>query len=246
MENNSEFITGWDHYMTLGAYGFAGLAVIILLYHEFRIFQIKDYKEKYDYVNLHEIRYFWYAVITLITAVALYANAVFSKLHFASPQVWFYVRVFITISFAVISYFVFYSLVRIYYPRYVEKRLIKLRNRPRLSPEGNLMRKLSETEEETHLEENQLAEQKEIHSVDYDVWLDEKTGFKKIEKYNAFQHALECPECGYVTLRVYEEEVEKNPTNDEPGLLLKHYRCTYCRHREAKEVVIARLSQNAV
>src|SRR5687767_15811955 len=177
MENNSEFITGWDHYMTLGAYGFAGLAVIILLYHEFRIFQIKDYKEKYDYVNLHEIRYFWYAVIALIGATALYANAISGSTHiFANDTVWFYVRLFITASFAVIAYFVFYSLVRIYYPRYVEKRLMKLRNRPRVSPEGNSMRKLSEQEEETHLEENQWEEQKGVHSVDYDVWLDEKTG----------------------------------------------------------------------
>ena len=246
MENNTELIAGWDKYATYGAYGCAGIAVLILLYHEFRIFQIKDYKAKYDYVNLHEINYFWYAVIALITAVALYANAIFSKMHFASPTMWFYVRVFITISFAVISYFVFYSLVRIYYPRYVEKRLIKLRNKPRLSPEGNLMRKLSEAEEETHLEESQFHEQKQVHSVDYDVWLDEKTGYKKIEKYNAFQHALECPECGYVTMKVHEEEVDQAPTEDEPGILVKHYRCSYCKHREAKEVTIARLSQNTV
>ena len=244
METNTDFIAGWDRYMIMGAYACAGIAVLILLYHEFRIFLIKDYKAKYDYVNLHEIRYFWYAVIALITAVALYVNAIARNLHFASPQIWFYVRAFITASFAVISYFVFYSLIRIYYPRYVEKRLMKLRNRPRVSPAGNIMRKLTETEEETHLEESQLEEQETVHSVDYDVWLDEKTGYKKIEKYHAFEHAIECPECGYVTFRVHEEEIDKKPTEDEPGLLVKHYRCTYCKHREAREVVIARLSQN--
>ena len=245
MENTGEYIQGWDKYMAYGAYGFVTLAILILLYHEFRIFQIKDYKQKYDYVNLHEIRYFWYAVISLITATALYANAISGSTNFfSSDTIWFYVRAFITISFAVIAYFVFYSLVRIYYPRYVEKRLIKLRNRPRLSPEGNAMRKLSEEEEETHLEEGQWEEQKNVHSVDYDVWLDEKTGFKKIEKYNAFEHAIECPECGYVTMRLSEEEVLEKPTNDAPGTLLKHYRCTYCKHREAKEVTVARLSKN--
>jgi hypothetical protein len=36
---------------------------------------------------------------------------------------WFYVRLFITASFGVIAYIIFYSLVRIYYPRQVEKRL---------------------------------------------------------------------------------------------------------------------------
>jgi hypothetical protein len=247
MEQNTEFIRGWDHYMTLGAYGCAGIAVLILLYHEFRIFQIKDYKEKYDYVNLHEINYFWYAIIALIIATALYANAVSSKAHiFANETIWFYVRSFITVSFIVIAYFIFNSLVRIYYPRYVEKRLMKLRNRPRVSPEGNIMRKLREEEEETHLEQSQFEEQKNIHSVDYDVWLDEKTGYKKIEKYNAFQHAIECSECGYVTMRLHEEEVIEAPTNDSPGTLLQHYRCTYCKHREAKEVTVAQLSKNLV
>lgn len=246
MENTPDFIASWDEYLTGGAYLCAGFAVVILLYHEFRIFLIKDYKEKYDYVNLHEINYFWYAVIALISAAALFLNSLASKLNlFASPVTWFYVRVFMTAGFAVISYVLFYSLVRIYYPRYVEKRLMKLRNKPRLSPEGNLMRKLKEAEEEAHLEASQWSEQKEIHSVDYDVWLDEKTGYKKIEKYISYQHAIECSECGYVTMKIAREELAQAPTDESQGILIKHYKCSYCGHREAKEVVVAPLSENA-
>jgi ABC-type Mn2+/Zn2+ transport system permease subunit len=70
---NSE---SWDRIMIFGASAFIIVAVLILLYHEFRIFQIKDYKKKYDYVNLHEIRYFWYAVIAVIFAIALYSNSI--------------------------------------------------------------------------------------------------------------------------------------------------------------------------
>jgi hypothetical protein len=239
-----DFITIWDRYMAVGAYLCTAVAVLILLYHEFRIFQIKDYKQKYDYVNLHEISYFWYAVIALILATALYANSVVAKMNFAERITWFYVRIFITGSFIVVAYFIFYSLVRIYYPRYVEKRLNKLRNKPRISPAGNQMRKLREAEEEAHLEASQFAEQKEIRSVDYDVWLDEKTGFKKIEKYISFHHALECPECGYVTLKIDREELAEEPGADTPGILVKHYKCSYCNHREAREVVVAALSQN--
>jgi hypothetical protein len=246
METTPDFISSWDLYLTYGAFVCAAFAVIILLYHEFRLFQIKDYKEKYDYVNKHEISYFWYAVIAFIGAAALWANTLASKMIFANVVTWFYVRIFMTASFAVITYFLFYSLVRIYYPRYVEKRLDKLRNKPRLSPAGNLMRKLREAEEETHLEVSQYAEQKQIHSVDYDVWLDEKTGFKKIEKYISSEHVIECSECGYVTMKVSREEIEEAPTDDSSGLLLKHYKCSYCGHREAKEVVLAALSANAV
>jgi hypothetical protein len=244
MENTPDFILIWDRYMAVGAYICTIVAVLILLYHEFRIFQIKDYKEKYDYVNLHEISYFWYAIIALIMAVAFYTNSVVSTMIFADVITWFYVRVFMTVSFIVVAYFIFYSLVRIYYPRYVEKRLNKLRNKPRISPAGNEMRKLKEAEEEAHLEASQFAEQKEVQSVDYDVWLDEKTGYKKIEKYISAQHSIECPECGYVTLKIDREEIAEEPGAETSGILVKHYKCSYCGHREAREVVVAALSQN--
>jgi hypothetical protein len=243
MENSSTFLTSWNTYMYFGSVAFVAIAVLILLYHEFRVFQIKDYKEKYDYVNLHEVRYFWYAIIALILAAAFFANTLASATIEHEGQRWFYVRLFITISFSVIAYFVFFSLVRIYYPGKLEKRLNKLRNTPRISPAGNQMRKLSESEEDHHLEQSQIADE-EIHSIDYDVWIDEKTGYKKIEKYNAYQHAEECSECGYYTMKISREEVEEAPTISETGLLLQHYKCSYCNHREAKEIVIAKLADN--
>lgn len=249
MENIPHFVQALDAYLVPGAYICVGFTVLILLYHEFRIFLIRDYKEKYDYVNLHEIKYFWYAVVGIIMAVALYGNhlaGTVSTSIFGSMETWFYVRTFMTVSFFVVAYFLFSSLVRIYYPRFVEKRLNKLRNKPRISPGGNIMRKLTEAEEEAHLEAIQFNEQKEVHSIDYDVWIDEKTGFKKIEKYHAYQHAIECSECGYVTLKINREEIVQAPTPTDPGILVKHYKCTYCGHRQAQEVTVAPLVENVV
>lgn len=236
----------WNQVMILGACLSVAVAIIIFVYHEFKIFQIKDYKEKYDYVNLHEIRFFWYMVMALIVAGFFYANTLAGgTVEQEGVMRWFYVRLFITVSFSIIAYFIFFSMVRIYYPRNVERRLQKLRHAPRMSPQGNVMRKVGEDEADAHLDESQLnAKSSDIHTVDYDVWIDDKTGFKKIEKYNTYQHAVECPECGYVTLKLANEEIEKAPTQTETGLLLKHYRCTYCKHREGKEVVIARLADN--
>jgi ribosomal protein L32 len=105
------------------------------------------------------------------------------------------------------------------------------------------MRKLSEAEEDAHLEEHMIHEE-QFHSVDYDVWIDDATGYKKIEKYLAYQHAEECPECGYFTLRIEREEIEKMPTQEETGLFLKHYVCSYCGHREVREQTLAKLSAN--
>ena len=107
------------------------------------------------------------------------------------------------------------------------------------------MRKLSEAEEDVHLEAGQIAEEgSEVHSVDYDVWIDEKTGFKKVEKYFSYQHSIECPDCGYVTLRVHHEEVTTAPTETQTGLLTKHFRCSFCNFRTRKEIPLAKLADN--
>ena len=62
------------------------------------------------------------------------------------------------------------------------------------------MKLLSEEEEDVHLDEGMQAEEN-IFSVDYDVWIDEETGFTQIDKYAGHLHALECPECSYQTLK---------------------------------------------
>lgn len=235
----------WNEYMSLIGTGFIVLGILIFLYYEFRLLQIKDYKDKYDYVNTHEIKYFWYAIFLFIIAGFFFSNTFLTHRIIERGMLWFWVRLFITVSMGFIAYFFFSSIVRIYYPRRLEKRLQKIRLKPRISPAGNEMRRLSEEEEDAHLEADQIAEEASaIHSVDYDVWLDEKTGFKKVEKYMAYQHAEECPECGYYTMKIHSEEIEKQPTAEETGLLLKHYRCNYCRHRERREVVLAKLSTN--
>jgi len=227
----------------MAALGTVGLSILIFLSYELRLFRIKDPKAKYDFVGSNEIKYFWYSILALIVAVALLINSINTPAITVKTMLWFYVRLFATASFLVISYFIFFGMVRIYYPKSVNKRMAKLRARPRLSPAGNAMRLLSEDEEDAHLERSQIAEES-VHSVDYDVWIDEKTGFKKIEKYLVTQTAEECPECGYYTLVVGREEVSKQPTSDQPGTVLRHLDCKYCEHKEVREVVVAPLSEN--
>ncbi len=64
----------WNRYMEIGGAAWVVIAILILLYHEFRVMQIKDYKEKYDYVNLNEVRFFWYAVLAIVVAAGFYAQ----------------------------------------------------------------------------------------------------------------------------------------------------------------------------
>lgn len=238
------FLDSWDQYMYWAMFAFILIGIGILLYHEFRVLKRKDYKEKYDYVNTHEIKYFWYAMMAFVVAMAFYANSLGTNLVKEKGMLYFYVRVFITLSLLTISYYIVYSLVQIYYAGYLEKRLTKLRNTPRISPAGNAMRKLHEHEEDAHLDASQIAEEANVHSVDYDVWLDEATGFKKVEKYDAYLHAIECTECGYFTMKIYNEEISTKPTLTENGVLIKHFKCSYCKHREIREVVLSKLSEN--
>ena len=245
LEDHSQFVASWDFYMLIGGIVFFALTIIIFIFHEIRISMIREYKVKYDYVTLHEIKFYWYAVISGIIGATFISNTFMTEWIMKKGWKWFSGRAFITVCLAILTYFLFFSLIRIYYPRYLERRLNRLRNKPRISPAGNVMRKLSESEEDAHLEADQIAEEgSEVHSVDYDVWLDEKTGYKQIEKYYSYQHAIECPECGYVTMKIHHEEVNTKPTQSEAGLLTKHYRCTFCSHRYRKEVHLAKLADN--
>jgi len=241
MDSSANFLGLWDQSMILLAMSAIVIGVLTLLYYEVKVLQIKDLKEKYDFVNQHQIQFFWYAVTSFIVSIVLYANSISTEKIVLDGMRWFYIRIFITSSLGVIAYITCNSLITIYYPRQLQRRLAKLRNLPRHSPEGNLMRKLAEAEEAHHLEMNQLTGN---HSIDYDVWVDDNTGFKKVEKYPAYQHVEECGECGYYTLKIDEEEIERAPTTEEKGVLLNHYECTYCGHREQREVLVVSLSAN--
>jgi hypothetical protein len=241
MKLSNNFLANWDYYMSIGCYLSITIAIGILIYYEFRLLQIKDYRTKYDYVNAHEITYFWYAIIGLILAGAFFSNTLAAHEVAEHGFIWFGVRLFVSICFSIIAYFILAAMVRIYYPKTVEKRLNKIRNKPRKSPQGNTMRKLSEEEEDAHMDESQIAEEASgIHSVNYDVWLDDKTGYKSIEKYYEYEHTEECPGCGYFTMKIYLEEVMNAVSSDEPNKLIKHYKCSYCKHRERAEVTLAK------
>jgi len=243
MENT--FIETWGSYFIWGSYVCIGIALIIVLFHEAKIMMTANGKDRYDYVNQHEIRFFWYANIAFIAGVSLFFSAVITPKVPVDNAMKVYVSIFFLAGFVVITYLILSNIVRILYPRFLENRLTRIRNTPRVSAAGNKMRKLSSEEGAVHLEESQLAEHtSEIHSVEYDVWIDDKTGEKKVEKYMAYQHAEKCGECGFYTMKIDTEEVVKKPSTEEEGILLEHYRCSYCKHREAREVPIAALSSN--
>jgi len=232
-----ELLSNWNQYGAWAAYAIAGIGVLILLAHLFKLMSAKDFKTKYNYINMHEINLLWYSALSIITGGAIYTNTIRGE----STVIIFIIWIVVSAMMAGIISVVIRQILKFYYPFYIEKRLKSLRYTPRTNPEnGNKMKRLTEEEEDVYLDEGMQAEENAF-SVDYDVWIDESTGYTKIEKYNGRLHALKCYECNYQTLRVTKEEIIKEATHDDEGELMKYYDCGYCGHKQRKLFKIAQL-----
>ncbi|MEM6523275.1 MAG: hypothetical protein AAF693_05775 [Bacteroidota bacterium] len=229
----------WNTWAQYIAFILAGLSVLIFLGHLLKLAATSDSKTKYDYINRAEINILMSSAVILIIAGGFFANANITEV----TVLWLFVRVFVTVSMGLIIGVIVQNLLKFYYPFYIEKRLKKLRYKPRISPKsGKPMKLLSEEEEDVYLDEGMQAEE-DIFSVDYDVWVDEETGYTKIEKYAGHLHALRCPECNYQTFKVVKEEILQAPSSTEEGELLKHFDCSYCGYKAKKNYKIAMLQE---
>jgi len=233
-----ELLVAWNKYGQWAAFALAGVGVLILLGHYLKLLTTTDNKARYDYINMHEINLLWYGILSVLVGLSLYANT----LAPSQTWLWFCVILFMCAMVAMIIGVIIQNILKFYYPFFIEKRLKKLRYTPRISPDGRKMKLLSEEEEDVYLDEGMQAEE-DAFSVDYDVWIDEVSGYTKIEKYNGRLHALQCPECNYQTQKVEREEIIQAPTTDEEGELMKYYVCGYCGHKERKSFKIAPISE---
>jgi hypothetical protein len=74
-----------------------------------------------------------------------------------------------------------------------------------------------------------MQAEENVFSIDYDVWMDEKSGDIRIDKYPGHLQALKCNSCGFYTMRVVKEEITRHPTKESAGELIKHFQCSYCK-----------------
>jgi hypothetical protein len=232
------FLSGFRAISYYGAFVTAGAGLLIFLYVIGKLVTTRDYKKKYDFVSKYEKDALWYGCLAFIIAGGLYATSILSTefLHL-------FVGLFVSGMFGLIVGVIIYNYLKFYYPSFLEERLNKLRYSPRISPKtGKPMKLLSEDEEDVYLDEGMQAEEN-IFSVDYDVWIDEESGYSKIEKYPGHIQALKSPTCGYYTLRVVREEIIESPTEDKEGTLVKYYECSYTGYKTQKVFNIAPLKK---
>jgi len=200
---------------------------------------LKGFKDKYNLISRYETKVIWYASLFWILAMVVYPKSIVSEAIKLNYLVDFTIVLILGLSMA----FAIFYLLKHYYPDFLNRRLKRLRYKPRISPKtGKTMKLLSEEEEDVYLDEGMQAEE-DVFSVDYDVWIDEETGYTQIEKYSGKYIIKGCPKCGYQTLKIEKEVLLIAPTTTLSGELLKKFRCTYCDHTEKEIFNVAKIKE---
>lgn len=238
----SKFLAIWQIIILV----LAGISVIagilIFIIHKLRLSSIKDSKQKYDYLGAYDAKMIYYTIVAFSVALILFINTVYDK-TVELAVIWLFVRMFIAICVGTLIIYISYLMMKFAYPTTLEKKMKKLRYKPRVNKKtGNAMKLLSEEEEDVHLDEGMQAEEN-VFSVDYDVWVDDETGDILIEKYPGHLIAYQCNSCGFKTMKLKKEEIISPPTEYTTGEMLKNYKCGYCGTKRSKTVKVAKLSQ---
>jgi hypothetical protein len=91
------FLEGWHATMIVGAIIMVVGGIGLYIYHNIRVLSIKNYKDKYDFINLKEIRHykmiFIFFGLSAMMAINLYGQG---KVHVMG--LWFFIRLFISIA----------------------------------------------------------------------------------------------------------------------------------------------------
>lgn len=238
------FLELWNLYGTYVAYVLFIGGLLVVAGYFLKLSTLADYRKRYDYINMYEIRWLWGGFVMLLIGLTIWLNTGSISEKLQATWSYFLVTFFVSGMMCMIVAVIVQNVLKFYYPFFIEKRLKKLRFAPRMSPEGRLMKLLSEEEEDVYLDEGMQAEE-DVFSMDYDVWIDEESGFTKIEQYNGCLHALVCTKCSYQTLRVNKEEVVQPATVTEEGELVKYFLCGYCGHKERKSFKIVLASKKS-
>lgn len=238
------FIDHWHQIAIIWSQIALAFAGLIIGYYLLMLTTRSTPAEKYKFVSLNEVKYFWYTALSLTISFTFFLNGMLVQRLHTTQNFDLTIKTILSLGIGFLVGYVCNVYLNVYYPFKLDKKLSALRFKKRISPKTNKeMRLLNEDEEDVHLSDKMIAEENAF-AYDYDVWIDEESGYKLIEKYEGNLHALICDKCRFRTLKEFKEEVETQPTSDDPGSIRKHYKCSYCGHLEEKVSKVAPLSTN--
>jgi uncharacterized protein len=109
---------------------------------------------------------------------------------------------------------------------------------------SEIMRKLSEEDEDKYLSRGQVTEEL-VKSIDYDVWVTDKSDDVLVLPYKPiFSKYSKCPKCHYKTYyKVYDRQVVA-PSYTSSGRGERKHECANCKHVDLKSYHIPRLRRS--
>ena len=135
------YLEKWNTFGRYLSFVLLGLGLLIVLYHYMRLIFTSDYKIRYDYINKNEIRSLWLSTLFILFGIGVFMNTLYAE----GEIIWLLVRVFVIVMLGLIFGVIISNLLKFYYPFYIERRLRRLRYKPRKSPKtGKPMKLLSE------------------------------------------------------------------------------------------------------
>jgi DNA-directed RNA polymerase subunit RPC12/RpoP len=218
--------------------GLIALGILIRFFFEIQVMTKGDRAQKYKFVSTTSVG-------NMRIMLYLWATSLF---FFAFMMVGGFLGLEATYQYAAAGFMAFLiaflfgsgfaAYVKYYFPGVMEKRLKNIRFRSmKSSTSGRKLRLLNELEEDEYLTP-EMIEQEDNLVADFDVWFDDETKETVIMQYDITEDAFVCNNCNFRTLKVHKEEVVKDATYAEDGIMQKEYRCTYCGHREIKDIKI--------
>ncbi|UXP33966.1 hypothetical protein N6H18_08410 [Reichenbachiella agarivorans] len=237
------FVDYWHQIAMVWSQIALACAGLLFFYYLLLLTTRKSPTDKYEFIITHEIKYFWYTALALCISITFFINSLMISTHSTTSDFVLIAKTFVSLIIGFAIGYTINQYLTVFYPSKMEKKLHDIRFQKRLSPTGNEMRLLTEHEEDLHLTE-EMIHHEHISAYEYDVWIDDESGYKKIEKYKGNIHLLICENCNFRTLKEINESIIAEPTDTQSGKLRKHYECSYCGHYQEKEKNIAPLSSN--
>ena len=227
----------WIQLFKNGSFGFILLLVINQMVYFVLLMSKTNRSDKYKFAAHNEVKYLKRTANLFSIAIFFYLFGLISGCLGLAQS---YEFIFVAFMAFMITFMIGYGFtmyLQYYYPFVLEKRLRAIRFKKLKSSSGNYMKLLNELEEDEFMSDEMIALE-DASEADFDVWIDEVSGEKIIQKYDISEKALICSKCNFRTLKERKEKILKDASEFEEGFLERTYNCTYCNHRELKEVKI--------
>ena len=118
------FLEGWHVAMIIGAIIMVLAGIAIYIIHHLRILSIRNYKDKYDYINQKEIRQYK-IIFVCFGLAAMMATNLYGQGKVHVMGLWFFIRLFIAVSGGTVVFYVSYLILEYYYPTILNRKLKK-------------------------------------------------------------------------------------------------------------------------